>query len=292
MFIERFIKKVYISFYKDENYKFLCEIKKNKKLIESIKEEFDSKEKLNEKINELMDDYPQTFISTIINSINQGVIPSCNKSEFKKREIEIENIKSICIKNKYSIFVSIYDLVNIKKEYPFEIDFLYSIFAPIDFFAKKRNNYLYVLILKENIALLAYKNEIPIFSDIFEIKEEKNEEVEEDIELLEDIDLEEEIAEDIEEEAEILDFEDEENEPASLELTSIEHNIIQYLKDAIKDYYENYSDDFLEKIIFLDTINIGKNLKKLTEDELLLENEIINFDLLKTLNNISESENV
>lgn len=290
MFIEKFIKKAYISFYKDENYKFLCEIKKNKKLIESEKKEFDSKEKLNEKINELIEDYPQIFISTIINSINQGVIPSCNKSEFKKREIEIENIKSICIKNKYSIFISIYELVNIKKEYPFEIDFLYSIFAPIDFFAKKRNNYLYVLILKERIALLAYKNEIPIFSDIFEIKEEKNEEVEEDIELLEDIDLEEEISEDIEEEAESLDLE--ENEPTNLELSSIEHNIVQYLKDAIKDYYENYSDDFLEKIIFLDTINIGKNLQKLTEDELLLENEIINFDLLKILNNISESENV
>lgn len=290
MFIEKFIKKAYISFYKDENYKFLCEIKKNKKLIESEKKEFDSKEKLNEKINELIEDYPQIFISTIINSINQGVIPSCNKSEFKKREIEIENIKSICIKNKYSIFISIYELVNIKKEYPFEIDFLYSIFAPIDFFAKKRNNYLYVLILKERIALLAYKNEIPIFSDIFEIKEEKNEEVEEDIQLLEDIDLEEEISEDIEEEAESLDLE--ENEPTNLELSSIEHNIVQYLKDAIKDYYENYSDDFLEKIIFLDTINIGKNLQKLTEDELLLENEIINFDLLKILNNISESENV
>ena len=226
MFIEKFIKKVYISFYKDENYKFFYEIKKNKKTLKSEKKEFSSKEELVKEIEEILEDYTQVFISTIVNSINQGVIPSCNKSEFKKREIEIENIKSICIKNKYSIFVSIYDLVNIKKEYPFEIDFLYSIFAPIDFFAKKRENHFYVLILKEKIAIIGYKDGIPIFSDIEEFKEEfKEDEIEEDIELLEDIDLEEEISEDIEEEAENLEIEE---TPSNLEMSSEERNIIKF----------------------------------------------------------------
>ena len=181
--------------------------------------------------------------------------------------------------------------MSIKKEYPFDLDFIYSIFAPIDFTAKHRNNTFYVLILKEKIAIIGYKNNIPIYSDIFELKEEniENEEVEEDIELLEEIDLEEEISPDIEEEAENIEFEE---QPENLTFTTIEHNIIKNLKDAIKDYYENYSDDFLEKIIFLDTVNIGKEIKKLTEDELLLDSDIIKFDLLKTLNILSERENV
>ncbi len=291
MFIEKFIKKVYISFYFDEKYKFLCEIQRNQKIIDTIKKEFDDKESLVNEINNILEDYTQVFISTFVNTINQGVIPSCNKSEFKKRNIEIENIKSICIKNKYSFFISIYDLMTIKKNYPFEIDYLYSIFAPIDFYAKKRNNYLYVLILKEKIALLAYKDNIPIFSDIFELKEDDqiDNEVEEDIELLEDIDLDEEISEDIEEEAQNIDLKE---QSENLELSSIEHSIIKSLKEAIKEYYENYSDDFLEKIIFLDTIKIGNSLKKLTKDELLLDNNIISFDLLNIINKISERENV
>ncbi len=291
MFVEKFIKTLYISFYKDEEYKLLCEIKKNNKTIESLKEEFDSKEKFIESINTYLEDYARVYISTFVNSINQGIIPSCNKNEYKKREIEIENIKYLCIKNSYSIYISIYDLMSIKKEYPFDLDFIYSIFAPIDFTAKHRNNTFYVLILKEKIAIIGYKNNTPIYSDIFELKEEniENEEVEEDIELLEEIDLEEEISPDIEEEAENIEFEE---QPENLTFTTIEHNIIKNLKDAIKDYYENYSDDFLEKIIFLDTVNIGKEIKKLTEDELLLESDIINFDLLKTLNILSERENV
>jgi len=294
MFIEKFIKKVYISFYKDENYKFLLEIKKNNKLLSTEKEEFEEKKELIEKIESIFENYTQVYISTIIDSINQGVIPSCQKNEYKKRRIELNNIKYICIKNKYSFYTSLYDLMNLKKEYPFDIDFLYSIFAPIDFFAKKRNNYFYVLILKEKMAILGYKDELPIFYDIIELSEDTKKEindVEEDVELLEDIDLEiDEISENIEEEAQNLDIEEEPTE--TLSLTSIEDKIIKNLQNSIKEYYTNYSDDFLEKIIFLDTINLSKDLKQLTEDKIMLDNEIITFDLNKTLNTLSEIENV
>ncbi len=286
MLIEKFIKKVFVSFYKDENYKFLCEIKKQNKTIKEIKKEFENKNELINEINEIKEDYTQIFISTIITSINQGIIPSCNKHEYKKREIDIENIKIVCIKNKYSFYVALYELLAIQKEYPFDIDFIYSIFAPIDNFAKKRDNYFYVLILKERIAIVGYKNEIPIFADIIEF--ENNETTEDEEDLLEDIDLDiEEISEDIEEEAEIID-----TQKDDLKFTSIENEIIKSLKNSIKEYYENYTNDFLEKIIFLDTISIGNNLKKLTEDELLLESEIIDFDLLKEINLLSERENV
>lgn len=289
MFIEKFIKKAYISFYKDENYKFLCEIKKNHKIIESFNKEFNNKNDLTKEIFDILEEYPQTYISTFVTSLNQGIVPSCQKSEYKKREINLENIKFICIKNSYSFYISIYELINIKKEYPFEIDFIYSVFALIDYFAKKRDNYFYVLVLNEKIIISGYKDNKPIFYDIFELKEEKNEEIEEDVELLEDIDLDEEISENIEEEVQNLDLEDIEDNISS---SSLEYNLINHLKSSIKDYYENYSNDFLEKIIYLNTINLKKDIKSLTEEELFIDSEIINFNALKILNELSERENV
>jgi len=288
MFLEKFIKKAFISFYQeDEKYKLLIEIVKNDKLINSENKELNNKKELKELIKELKEDYPQHYISTILNTINQGIVPSCNKQEYLKREIEIENINFICIKNRYSFYISMYDLVKLKKEYNFDIDFIFSIFAPIDFYAKKKDNYMYVLILKNQTFIIAYKKNIPIYADISFIEKEKFSEEPEDVELLEDIDIEEEISSDIEEEIENLHTQEPED---NLKKTEIEFQIIEILKKSIKEYYDNYSDDFLEKIILLDTINMGDTIKKLIEDELLMENEIIKFDLLKTLNELAKGE--
>ena len=299
MFVEKFIKKYFVSFYKDEKYFFLLEVKKNKKTLKSEKKEFDKKEEFEKEVKEILEDYTPVYISTILTSINQGAVPSCLKSEYKKRNIDIENTKFICIKN-YSFYTSIYEIASIKKKYSFEIDFLYSIFAPIDYFAKKRDNYFYVLILKERIAILGYKNEVPIFSEVIELKhsvedetEDEIEPIEDDVDMLDDIDIEieeEDLSENIEEEAENLDIE--ESPESKLELSSTEKDIIDHLQNSIKEYYQDYSDDFLEKIVFLDTIEIGDNIKKLTEDELFIESEIVKFDLLSTINKLSELENV
>ncbi len=290
MFLEKFIKKAFVSFYENnEKYTLLIEIIKNNKLIESEKKELNSKKELNKLIRDLKEDYPQNYISTILQTINQGVIPSCNKKSFLKNEIDIENINSICIKDRYSFFVSMYDLVKLKKEFKWDMDFIFSIFAPIDFYAKNKNNYMYVLILNTQIIIIAYKENIPIYADISFLEKEEILETNdnEDMELLEDIDIENEISEDIEDEADNISFE---KSNGNLETTDTEFKITNILKESIKDYYENYSDDFLEKIVLLDTIEIGDTIKELIEDELLMESEIIQFDLLKTLNELAKGE--
>jgi len=290
MFVEKFIKKAYISFYKNDKYHLYCEIKRNGKTLESFKKEFEEKKDLENEIANIKEDYTQYYISTIIDTINQGVIPSCDKKTIKKYDIDIENINYIC-HNNYSIYASIYDIMTLKKKYNFEIDYIFSVFAPVDFFAKKRNNYLYVLILDKKIAAVAYKNNKPLYSDI-EIFEEIKDENDDFIEPLDDLDiinedLSEDISENIEEEAENVDLED-----TKIEKSNIEYNITEKLKEFIKEYYENYSDDFIEKIIFLDTIEMGKTLKNIIFDELILDSDIIKFDLLKILNTMSERENV
>lgn len=279
--LEKLIKRAFISFYEDKNLYALIEIKKNKKTLSQERLEFKEKEELEKKILEIIEDYPQTYTSTIIDTINQGVAPSCSKRYFKDKEIEVENIKIVCIKN-YSFYVSIYELLNFQKEFKFDIDFIYSIFAPIDYVAKKRHNYFYMMLLDSKIVFLAYYNNLPIYFDLEIISEEESED---DVEILDDIDILDDLSEDIEEESENLDLE----EP--MEKSSKEEDILNFLKEAIKDYYENYSSDFLEKIVILDTINIQNNIKKIIEDELFIDTEIKKFDLLKILNNLSE-ENV
>jgi len=289
MFLENFIPKAFVSFYEDENrYKILIEITKKNKTIQSQTKEANDKKELNEIIKEIKEDYPQHYISTFLQTINQGAVPSCSKQEYTKREIDLENVNYICIKNRYSFFVSMYDLVKLKKEYKWDIDFIFPIFAPIDFYAKQKNNYMYVLILNNQISIIAYKDNIPLYTDIsFIEKEEIHQDNEEEIELLEDIDIEEEISEDIEEEADNMNLEEPEED---LKQTDLEFQITEILKKSIKEYYEHYSDDFLEKIILLDTLDMGETIKKLIEDELLMDNEIIKFDLLKTVNLLAKGE--
>ena len=238
--LEKFIKRAFFSFYCDRNFYSLLEVKRNKKLILKEKYEFKEKNDLEKKINEIVDEYPQNFISTAIDTINQGIIPSCSKKDFINKGIDIENIKVICIKN-YSFYVSISELSKLQKEFKFDIDFVYSIFAPIDYTALKKHNYFYVLFLNSKVVSIGYQNNLPIYFDLKIIKNKKNE-------------------------------------------------IFETLQKMIKDYYENYSDEFLEKIVILDTINMEKSLKKKIEDELFIETDIKKFDLLKILNELSEKD--
>ena len=190
MFLKKFLKSQFISFYYDENYKLSYEIYKNNKIIEENRFEFNEKKELLKKIKELSSEIPQTYTSTIIQSINQGVISTCQKNKFKDFGIEIENIKYICINNKYALYTSLFDLIELKK---IDLDFIYSVFALIDFKATKKTNTLYILITKEKFYILIYHQNIPVYSDIYEKAEEliENEENLEDLEnenVVEEID--------------------------------------------------------------------------------------------------------
>ena len=88
MFIERFIKKIFISFIpkKEGNFSVLKEVVKNNNVIESQTEELSLKE-LKKYIKESSIQNPQTYSSTILLTLNQGVMPSCNKQKFKEEGI-------------------------------------------------------------------------------------------------------------------------------------------------------------------------------------------------------------
>jgi len=288
-----FYRPNFISFYEEENvYKLLNEKYKNDKIIFSENKEFNNKEELIKYINSITESNPQTYISTILKSINQGVIPSCQKSTLKKIGLDISNIKYICINNKYSFYISLYELLEIQKEFSF-LDFLYSPFSIIDHKAKLRNNSLYILVMKSFLFFIIYKDSIPVFGEIEEINEKKQENKEDIIEEIYDLDLSDEIMEDdIEELENIEDINDIEEisqttTPNSIEHLNVENKIFNKIQEILKEYYEQ-NTNFIEKIIIYDSITIDKNITSIIENELFIDTTIEEINLLKIINEISK----
>jgi len=282
MFLKKFIKQQFVSFYYEENYKLLIQIYKNNTLLEEKYIEFQKKNELKNKINNLLQEIPQTYISTLITSANQGIIPTCKKTEFSKFNIETDNIQYICIHNKYAIYASIFDIMEIKK---FNTDFIYSTFALIDYKASKKINSLYLLIIKDKFYLLIYNNNIAVYSDISEKTNEsfnndedaQIEDIDEHFDIIEDLDSD--IIEDIDD---ITNLSDEETITTHQEM-----DIINFLKTSIEEYYKNYGDDFIEEITIFDTQNINNDIIEMIKDNFFIEAKKINFDILKTINEIS-----
>jgi hypothetical protein len=284
MFLKKFIKQQFISFYYDENYKLLNEIYKNDNLLEENRFEFENKKELIKKIKELSAQIPQTYTSTIIQTINQGVIAGCNKIDFQKYGIETENIKYICINNKYSIYTSLYDLMDLKK---LDIDFIYSVFALIDYKAKQRINTLYILVTKEKFYLVIYHTNIPIYSDIYEKTEKlmENNDLDLNLDDLSDEDVIEidDVVEDLDAVEDIEDIETENNEIK----TEIEMDVVNFIKNSIEEYYKNYAEDFIEKIIIYDRGILNDDIVNIINDTLFMEAKKEELNILKTINEIS-----
>ena len=291
-----FYRPNFISFYKEESiYKLLNEKYKNDKIIFSENKEFNNKEELINYINLIIESNPQTYTSTILKSINQGVVPSCKKNFFKEIGLDINNLKYICINEKYSFYISLYELLEIQKEFSF-LDFLYSPFSIIDYKASLRDNSLYVLVMKDSLFFIIYKNSIPVFGEIEEINEKaqenETEDEEEEIEEIDDLDLldDDEDFDEIESIEDIDDIEEISQTPksSSIENLNIENKIFNKLQNILKEYYE-HNTDFIEKIIIYDSIKIDENIKSLIEDELFIDTTIEQINLLKTINEISKN---
>jgi len=285
---ELFSKPSFIAFYKDEEkYLLLCERYKKNTLINSETKTFEDKKSLSKYINEIIEDNPQTYVSTVLLSQNQGVVPSCDKKTYKEMKIDIESVKMTCIKNSYSFYTTIYELNFIKKEHPY-IDFLYSAFAVIDFKSTLKHNTLYVLTTKEYSFFLIYQNKTAIFGDILEMNDDFQDIDNTEIEDISDLDLVDDFEDSLNEN--VNSIEEFDNEDINIENTNYEKKIFELIQTVLKEYYDN-GGDFIEKIFIFDTIGVEKTVTNIIKDELFIDTGITHTDILKTINEISR-ENV
>jgi hypothetical protein len=308
-----FIKKTLIAFYQEENIFYTQKITiKNNKIIQKEEQSFEDEDEFLQFIKSSLIENTQTYISTIITTYNQGCMDSCSHTRYKELNINIENIKILCINNKFSVFIGLFELQEFKKEMSkYSVDLIYSPYLIIEKNKKETKNTLYALITKKNVILSIYKKEIPLYSAIYEFKEE-NETEEAQIENSEDLfnddipidDIEEiydlddlnELDDDIEEnnlddlEDNIENDNEEEENTQTINNIKEETEIINFIKNSIKDYYENYSDDFLENIYLLKGYEFDTKFLKDIEDELFLEIKTEDINILNNINLLARKD--
>jgi hypothetical protein len=299
--VRKFAKAAYISIIKDGEVCDVCvKILKNKTEISRDYRRFsmstrESSKLMYEFIGNLTTKYGIFYTSTIINSINQGGVPGCDKQNFQKYEIDTTNATVVCIDKSWSIFASNYDIDATKKE--FEdiggIDCLFSSIVILKrFFDSELESTPTLCILKQKtsatIAIftkesLLFSNYIILKSDVEEEgdgakkQEEKifGDENELDEDRLVDLD---DIALELKDDSDIgLSMMDDESTTDSESTMSIESlgndlRILEFVKSSLMQFYKNpmYQSSFIEKISIADPYFESPDIKNLLENEIML----------------------
>ena len=310
--IQHFIKETLISFYfEKEKYIVQKRIVKNEEVLSQEEFSFDEEE-LKNFINSCFMENTQTYVSTIIDTFNQGCVDSCNHSKYKALGINLDNIKILCLKD-YSIFIGLYELNNFQKEMKkFKVDYIFSPYLMIDINKKQTPNSLYMLYADNFMIIVIYEDGIkPKYSNIYQFKEEENEIEEESIDdevgdiddiddLVEDIDeienlddtLDDSLDESIEESLNEMVETDLESNHIQEDITDVKNEMesIEFIKNSIKDYYENYSDNFLENAYLFYHDKISDKFIESIENEIILDIKKEKLDMLSILNDLALKE--
>lgn len=291
--IKKFVNTAYISIIKDGDSCDVCvKVYKNKTEILSESKRFsidtrESSKLLYEFIAHKYGKYKIVYSSSLINSINQGGVPECDKKNFQKYEIDTTNASVICIDKSWSIFASNYDIENTKKEYEElgGLDFLFSSLVVLKrFFNDELDNTATLCLLKQKtsatIAVLT-KDKL-LFSGYTILKREAKEDSEEDkifdeegldedrLVDLDDIGLELKDGGDLEFESMMEDN----SSSATVSIESLESDlhILEFVKNAMTQFYKSeiYESAFIEKILIADPYFDSPDIKNLLENELML----------------------
>lgn len=305
--ISKFIKIAYASIIKDGTH---CDVSlkvfKNGVLVESDIKHFsletrESAKLLYEFFLHLADKYQIIYTATVINSINQGGVPVCNKSDFGRFEVDATNAIVVCIGDKWSVFASKYDIENTKKELEElgGVDFIFSsITAMRIFFEDLIGDFspaLCILKQKTSATIAIFSKEKLLFSSYAIIQSETKEEdtgtgdsdgifsdESESEEKLVDLD---DIALELGEVEEITQTQDGESGNIESErgLDSLGSDIktLEFVKNALNDFYKKgvYEASFIDKIYIADPYGDCEEIRTLLENELMLDVELVDFPL-------------
>ncbi len=297
--IKKFVQTAYISIIKDDDSCDVCvKVFKNKTELFSEGKRFsmetkESSKLLYEFISHQYEKYKIIYTASIINSINQGGVPGCNKQNFKKYEIDTTNATVICIDQAWSIFASNYDIENTKKDYE-ELGGLDCLFSSIvilrRFFETELSSTPILCMLKQKtsatIAILTDKG--LLFSSYVILKKESTHQESEkkqddkifgeeeglDEERLVDLD---DIALELNDNSE-MDFApvdempDESSANLGIESLGSDLRILEFVKTALTQFYKNdmYEPIFIEKIAIADPYLESPDIKNLLENELMM----------------------
>jgi len=264
---------------------------------------------------EIVHTYPKTYTAAMLDTVNQGALPGCDRSVFMRFGVEAALVQSFCVDGIWEVYASLVEIKWFEQEFKgIVLDLAYSPFVLL--YARSRP-YLeetptLFIFHQEGIAfVIVLSKERMWYAQILIIpKESVNEEEEphEDISLDEEIeglsfDLEEISAENevepISDTDVLSDFKEEiEQKPkaevneSALELLEYNLNLFESLKESVASFYhdDRYPHEFIEKVVIFDAASLEQDIVRYIEDELFMEVSLHRFDPIEALAMIAAQE--
>ncbi len=260
--------------------------------------------------------YKHTYIGVLLTSDAQGALAGCESKRFSDFNIDINNVKRICIEGSWSVYASNIEINWIKKIFKnIEIDFIYSPFVVLYSFIKEekidKSTTLYLLNEEKSITLIIMRGDKFLYGSFYNLETKDTEDLNSDKEnapgedsvILDDLEADD-MFKELEDLDAIADFEDLDNvtPPDDMDLDSMmegvlieseySKNIVENIKKSMKDFYSNplYDSSFIENVKIFEYESMDYKVVDYLEKELLLDVEVKKVDVLKKINELSEEE--
>jgi len=242
---------------------------------------------------EIRETYPKTYITTVLDTVNQGALPHCSQDVMQRFGVDAELVQSLCIDNSWLAYTSMIEKRWFEKRcQDIPIDLLYSPFVLL--YHKSRPLFaerpaLFILHRKGMLLLSVFSQDRLWYSQMVLIAESEHdieEPVIEDDDTLDELDFDLEALEDdvrpISDIDMLGDFSEDEEEQDTEALERIEYtlNLFEEIKSAIHKFYndDRYDHEFIEKITIFDMDEITHDLVRYIKDELFMEASLHAFD--------------
>lgn len=252
-------------------------------------------------IKEIYNSYQIVYVATLLDSINQGAVPSCSKDDYKRLQINTKEAVTICVDNSWSIFASRYDLDTSKKFFePLGgLDFVFSSFMILRELLTEQlredaeQALLCVLKMKSSATVAVFMGGRLLYGSYVVFQYESAQEEAPEVEAKPLFDHHEEHTHDenlvdlddmaLELDDELTDLAQsggdfgELSEMSSEEIEDmgslgIDLQLLEFLRTTVAEFYKNpaYDSSFIEHIIVADPYGRGVEVSRLLESEMLI----------------------
>jgi len=292
---KRFLHRFILVYHNNTNISIQIYDIKNQNIENQISEDFtlENKDEFTDEvvefINTKQEEVSRSYIVTLVNSLGQGIVPTCSTSEFIKYSVDRRYTYNICVDGLFANYVSKIDINWIQKIFSKTgIDLIFSPFLLLKDIAIEDREMiettLYILYIDHSASIMIKKDEKFLYGAFFNTTKEENplycdyekdEEVDEDEFEIED-DIEIDIDED---ELDLQDsLDDTVEEPDSIkDVELIEENktFTKFLSNSLKEFYSNpiYDGNFIDRVKIYAEEDIDKSVIEFIENELFLSTE-------------------
>ena len=252
--LESFIPKLFITLIPTtKGWILYSELRKGTTLIKEYEKiVVENIEQLEKKVKKLEGESTMHYVVLLDTTSSQGLFRECKDAA----EIEISQIKTVCIEQKWGLYIDRDDLFEQQKQYKrVGLDLLFSPFSLLHHFYEEeisKNDGLYLLVTEQSLAFMVFRERALIFADLHKMKER-------------------------------LPIDDESSRRALF---------VSVIEEGVQRFYESQvaSNMFIERLFIADSLNFDMHLENRLEEILFVETFKHSIDLSKVLVTLAQKE--